>query len=271
MVKSLSRPLALSVAAALLTVAVDPVAAGEPRIVGLRVVGSSYGESDFGPELRPFNWQEGTTLSVLLTADEGAIIAIKEDECTVSKMQDSTGQSLVSTTSDFGRPGTRVESSDVSSDGQAAILEITTNKRPAAGANSVSVDATVKMVTASKKATRTSDTFALKEGERVTVGDLTFTVQSVGPPDFGDGEFAVVLRNKTSVDAVAGWTLLKPDGSPLKTDTGSTMVMGFSGNVTTDKELILDQKVSSAKLSLDVWTDRKETDVPVSAEVSVGL
>ena len=37
------------------------------KVVGIRTVGEGYGKTDYGAELRPFNWEPGTTIVVLFS------------------------------------------------------------------------------------------------------------------------------------------------------------------------------------------------------------
>ena len=254
-----------------LSLSVGVTTADDVSVAGIRVTGDGYGKTQFGAELRPFSWTSGTSIALLISRPEGGLIDFSDDKSKVATVVDDTGNRLDEGESKFGQPPARFAMGTVSKDGKAGMIELTTLGRPAADAKSITASGTLVLVTGTSQETRKSKPFKLAKGTKVEVGDLSFEITTTGKPRFGRGEAAISLRTKQSIDTVAEWELLKTDGTAVESRAGATMRMGFAGNTTTDKELILDQQLEEGILLLKVWTDRKEVEVPIDLTVAVGF
>lgn len=262
---------AVSLAAlSLCTLASDAIA-DDVSVAGLRIAGPGYGASNFGAELRPFNWTAGTTISIMVSRPNGGLIDFDNGESVVTSLTDSTGKKLNVGESRFGQPPARFSMGSVSKDGKAGLIDLEANGVPASGAKSIRAKGTVVVLTGTRQEVQKSKRIDLKKGTKFSVGKLNFEVTAVGKPQFGNEPLAVTLQTKQPVDAVSEWKLLKSDGSEVKIRDGATMSMGFGGRVTVDKEIILNEKVDSAVVALKVWTDRQEVKLPFDVEVGVGL
>lgn len=264
----MSRPL---IAAGLSALFLSHANAADVSVAGIRVTGPGYGKTDFGAELRPFNWSEGTSIALFISHPDGGLISVDGDKCTLTSIQDDTGKKLDEGENRFGQPAARFAMDNVSQDGKAAMIDVEAKAVPAKGATAIELKGKLQLLTGTTQESVKSKKFAFKKGNQVNAGDLSFEVIAAGPPRFGSGAYSITLRTKQPIDSVASWKFLKPDGSAVETRTGSVMRMGFNQSVTIDQELVLSQKIEEGILELDVWTDLKEVEVPIDLNVQLGL
>lgn len=245
--------------------------ADDVSVEGIRIVGDGYGETQFGAELRAFNWSPGTSIALMVSRPEGGLIDFDDDNSKITSVVDDTGNRLDRGESKFGQRPASFSMGNVSKDGKAGLIELSTLGRPAEGAKSISAKGTLILVTGTTQATQKSKSFKIAKGTKVEVGDLRFEVTEAGKPRFGSGAAAISLRTKQPIDIIAEWHILTAEGKEVEIREGGTMRMGFAGQMTTDKELVLEQELDEAILSLKVWTDRKEVEVPIDLNVTLGF
>lgn len=239
---------------------------------GIRIVGEGYGKTEFGAELRPFNWSPGTSIALLVLHSAGGLIEIDEDASKFTQFTDDKGTKLDAKKSKFGNNAVNISFPKISKDGKAALVELGVDGLPAKGASSISVKGEIAAVTGSKKKTEKSVAIGLKKGQKITVGKYKFEVSKVAKPQFGEDPLEITLDVKGGdLDKVAKFQFLKPDGTPIKTSDSGSSTMSFGKLKSVSKSFRIGEKATKAILSLELWLDRKAVKIPVDVKVSVGF
>ena len=241
---------------------------------GLRIVGAGVGD-DFQDSVRPFNWNEGTSVALLIRRAEGGITKIDRDASSVTVFQDNTGTDLLKQPEQNG--GKTMFSSQggigmmpqLKKDGTAAMVELEGPGLPARGATTLKAQGTIALVCASTKKQFTQE-IELKVGSKVTVGPVPLEITKVGKPDWGNAAMAVTLTATQPLDAIAAIGF-SSQGAKIETHDGGQSSMKAFNQLKVEKTINFDKKVDSATIEIDAWQDLKHIKVPFDLTIGVGL
>ena len=243
------------------------------KVVGVRVVGEGYGESEYGSaELRPFNWSSGTTVCVLLNYPSGGLIEIDEKKSVVSKWTDNKDRSVMTKKSKFSGKVVELSSSGISEDGKAAMIEITTGSLPEKGATSLKIVGEVHVASGSKTKTEKSAVTAMKKGTKFEFAGLKFKVNSAGKPKWGNDKYSIELNYSGKADALKKIVFFTKDGKPLKANPlANSSFSSFGKKVQSTAEFGFPKPVDKLIVGAEFWTDRSSQKIPLEFEVSLGM
>ncbi|MFH1039464.1 MAG: hypothetical protein V1789_12440 [PVC group bacterium] len=268
------------VAGALLTLATaagsEQSAAGEKKtrveVRGLRIAGKGYGDDQM---MRPFNWSYGTVLALLLISDEGGVIAFDEDKSVVLKCRDDRGTNLLEEVKEegFAQKAGFGGFPDISPDGKACLLELRLQRNAAPGATVIEAAGILVVTFATEKETH-RQTVALKNGEIVSAGPITFQITKIGKPEYstneGDG-LSFALEAKQDLGSVAEITFFDSEGQEIESSSQGQSRWGIMGGITEQWAYNLKRKVENVTIAVTRWTDMAETRIPFSVKVTLGL
>lgn len=240
------------------------------NVVGVRVTGEGYGKTSYGAELRPFNWSPGTTVVVLLKQPSGGLVEIDSDKSVISKWIDDKNQNLMGKKPEFGRKVVDIQN-DISKDGKAAMIEITTGSIPKQGATSMTIEGELNVSSGSKTKTEKSSVISIKKGTKFELAGLKFKVKSAGKPKWGKNPFSINLNYTGTNDSLKGLKFFSADGKPLKTKDLGTSTSNFNGNISVTKEVSFAAKADKMIVGVETWTDKSVKKIPLKLEVSLGF
>jgi hypothetical protein len=255
-------------------------AAPKVEVRGIRIVADGYGKGQDG-ELRPFNWSKGTTLAILVTTPDSAIVEVSKDECELTKFADDKGTNLT------GTKGSAQKKSfghfpAISPDGKACLLELAADGVPAKGATVITASGTIALRCASRKETAKQENVALKQGTKISFGPFQIEIARTGKPEspifgFGADEkqkdaWEVTLQAKQDLSGIVEVKFLDAAGNDMKAADGGTDTSRFGSTiVSSDKSFVLPAKTDSATIVVTYWADMKEVKLPFEVNAAVGL
>ncbi|NLS95310.1 MAG: hypothetical protein GXX96_24480 [Planctomycetaceae bacterium] len=238
---------------------------------GLRIVKPAPPEQD---KLRAFNWSPGTSVSLLVSAPQGGLIAVDSEASKLTMFLDDkrtdlrkeeSGQQGFGPSSGFGMMPS------ISDDGKYCSIDVEAPRVPTAGATRVAVAGELALSVASQKKDFTAEGVALKKGTKVKAGQIPFTITAVGKPDWGDAPLAVTLEAKQELDAVADIQFFDASGTKIESERSSEGSMGFGEKVTVTQTYNLGKKVDSCDITVTYWADRKKLVVPFKLVLGLGF
>lgn len=237
------------------------------KVAGLRIVDEPIDEDQ---SMRAFNWFAGTTISLLVQRPEGGMIAVDADATELKRVADDLGTDLLAGEDDFSRNGVG-SFSTFNDDGTAVLLEINATRRPRAGAKSVRVVGTLAMMCASKKKTVTHSNVPLTEGAEIELGDVTFTIEDIGKPDWGDAVVELTIATSQDLGALNDITFYDSDGELIESRVIGTSSWSGRDGGENRWTLTLDKKSDPMRVDGTFWLDMNTVRVPLDLDVSVGF
>ncbi|HOX38054.1 MAG TPA: hypothetical protein PL033_08705 [Candidatus Brocadiia bacterium] len=247
--------------------AADSKTTGSVEVRGIRIAGKGYGKDD---ELRPFNWSAGPVLALLAQVPGGGIIEFDHEASVVTAFVDDKGTNLMAGEMEFGKPGFNMMA-NISKDARACMVELTGSSLPAKDAKELKASGKIVIVTAKTKKKETVKNIAMKAGTKFTLGGAAFEVTKVGKPDWGDEPQQITLQARQDLSAIASVVFIGPDGKVVESMDRGTMTMKMNKNITITKDYALAQKLPTATIEMEFWTDMKRIEIPFGISVSVGL
>jgi len=241
--------------------------------VGLQVTGKGYqaeGE-DVHSGLRPFNWTEGTRLSLLFKSDGNNIISLDEDAAKITIFRDDKETNFLEIESRFSSKPYKFEFVTISSDGKALITTLATEGLPKKGAEKIIVEGEVTVKTGSKSKVKKSKKVPVKKGAKLVIGKHTFEIEEFGKPKWGDYPFEVTLKSKVDHRDFKGFIFWDEKGKKIEAKQNGSSSFGLFGKRTHTVSFQMKRKVKQLTLGLDVWTDAKDEKVPFKLELGAGL
>ena len=237
------------------------------KVAGLRIVDEPI---DDDQSMRAFNWFAGTMSSLLVQRPEGGLIAVDSDATELKGVTDDLGTDLLAGEDDYGRNGFS-SSGTFNEDDTAALIEINASHRPRAGAKSIRIAGTLAMMCASKKKTVTQSGVPLAEGAEIKLGDVTFTIEDIGKPDWGDAVVEFTIATSQDLDALSDVAFYDSDGDLIESRViGTSSWSGLDGGESR-QTLTLDKKSDPMRVDGTFWLDMKTVKVPLDLDVSVGF
>ena len=128
-------------------------------------------------------------------------------------------------------------------------------------------------MTGSKPEAVKSTPFVLKEGSKVSVGNIDLTIKEVGKPDFGDHALEVtVSTSNNEIKTIADVKFLDENGGEVEVESTGSSSSGFNGRYNYQKSYGLSKNLDGKKvvLQFEVWTDLEEKVIPVDITASLG-
>ncbi|MCB9850574.1 MAG: hypothetical protein H6817_07700 [Phycisphaerales bacterium] len=234
---------------------------------GLRVVGKGYGSDN--DALRAFNWYDGVSVALLVTAPDGGLIEFDRDASEVKALTDDKGTNLL-VQSGYSFPGF-TGSNEVSPDGKALLVEVNGGGVPAKGATSIKAKGTIAISGGSKQQAFKSEKVAVKEDATIKAGEVSFKITGVGEPDWGDMPQRIDIETTDKTDAIAGIKFLDAAGAEIESSRSSSMTMQMGDTRQVTYSYNLSKKVEEVTVEITYWTDLRKLVVPFDVTVQVGL
>lgn len=234
------------------------------KILGVRVAVPVPDEE----ELKPFNFNSGTTIAVRVDYPGGGLIEIDRDKSKLQAFIDDKGTNLLEGEDRFGRTGIG-SFPTINSAGDAAMIEVSGPSLPAVDATKVIAKGKLVVRAATKKKTFEQKNVVLKVGGQIKAGDVAFEVKKFGKSDWEEDKNEIEIETKDDVSAIADVRFLDAAGKDLEIDRNGSMSFGFAGNRTTTWTYTLPKGVKTVTVEIDYWLDMK--DVELSFGVATGL
>jgi len=252
-------------------VGLAPLAKAKVSVAGMRIVGEAYGE-DNGMGLRAFNWNTGSYLALLLVHEEGGLIDFDANASELTEFKDDTGKSLLrGTDSGFGE-GIKGFAS-FSDDGKAMMFEVESTKLPADGARALKAKGTIAIRTASGEATERSGEISVKEGEELSIGEISFVLGDFGKPQWSQKgyPFSLALKAKQELGSIREVRFLDKEGDPIAHENGSRNSMRMVNSVSEEWYFNFPEKPESFVVELVLFTGQETIEVPFDVTASISL
>lgn len=235
-------------------------------VKGLRLVDKPYNGED---SMRPFNWFAGTAMAVQVDVPAGGLIEL-DRASELSAMTDDKGTNLIDRAEGRGITGGIGGLPMISSDGRAALIEITGPGTPAAGAKFIRAKGTLVFKQATTKTTF-KDVVVLQKRSTADSGPIPLTITKVGKPEWGSEPLGVTFRANQDTSAIADIRFFDVKGSPIEVRQAGTTRMGTPERMTVDISFALTRKVDVVNMEIDYWKDLRQLVVPFDIRASVGL
>lgn len=250
-------------------IASTALAAPSVEARGIRIVGEGYKGDD---ALRPFNWMAGTSVSLLVTRPEGGIINLDRDTSSVKAFTDDKGKDLMAAESNSFSSGGIEMMPSISKDGTACLFEVKVPGTPTKGAANVKLAGELAFQVASKTEQLKSPKVAIKIGEKVTLGSITFEIQSIGKPTWSDQyNYSITLQSTDDLSTIKDLAFLDANGTPIKSSRGSTSSFGGMGKTQYSWEYQMNDPGEHVIISATRWTDMQMVKLPFNVEAGIGL
>lgn len=263
----------VSVLLALFLVALGLPATAEVDVRPLSVTVGSAELADLDFQLKPHGVESGTQINVLVSGFESSVIKLDAEASNVDTFVDSTGHDLTKAPKDdaprrFGGDQTIGPFPKISEDGTKLVAQLQGRGIPKPGADAVTIDGTLVVLTATGTQDHKSDAFNPADKPTLTLGGEKITVQGVKPSDWEEGKFSLSLGMTTDIrDRIKAIKLLDDQGKELADGPSSTMTM----NKSVTMNLTCDAEPKSAVLSVVMYKDLQTVKVPVRLTVGLGL
>lgn len=214
---------------------------------------------------QPFTFESGTKLKLLVSSKSGGLVAFDEEGSAFTAFKDDKGTDLLAKKKNAMTPlfgGFPRLSEDRS------LLEIEADapQVPAKGSTKIIATGTLSISCASQKNT-VSQAVKLANGAKVTLGAISFSIEKVGKPEWGEEPLQIDMRSSDDLSAIAALTFTKADGSAIKATRGSS----WSGGGTSEWNYLLGEKVDAVTITATIWTDLKKQQIPFDLTIDVGL
>lgn len=272
-------PLALLAAAVLCTSALGADKPQTDAITvtpqGLRIVKPAVDAAqNNNSELRPFNWFSGTSVSLLISAPKGGLIAVKTDDSAVTAFTDNQKTDLAkpAVKPQFGNDGAKFGGfPKISDDGKHCLIELEAPGLPAAGATQLLAKGHITVMTATVKKDFTAAKVALKKGTVIKAGAIALTIGKVGKPQWGQMAWEVELKADQKLDNIAKIAFLDGTGKEIESKRAGGSSMSFGTHVSITQDYQLKTKAEVADIVITYWMDAKTVKVPMDLKMGVGF
>jgi hypothetical protein len=247
-------------------VAAEPAAAPAVRVVGLRV----SEEVKLGERAEhAISGMTATGVSLLVEVKDASLVQILPDQCAVKKFADDKGTDLLAAKPKFG--GFVGTFPKYSPDRKSCLVEVQSDALPARGAKTLTLEGTLAFSAAQGVETVKAGSVKLAKGTTFKAGDLAFTVEATGKPQWGDDPLEVTLQIAAAVDPVSKIRFLDASGQEIPAmRTGSMSMRGF-GAGTISWTYAFKKASDAAVVEVTLWKGLREMGVPVKLEFGVGM
>lgn len=226
-------------------------------MAGIRVVREGIGAD--GSELRAFNWSSGTDLEVFvrLGRPNEFIVEVDDDESVVENFADDAGGGLAQ--------GAEVDSfPKVAADGSAAMVTLSSDAVPAAGATSVTVSGQLAITTSTGSKVQKIPSVKLESAKTFKLGTAVVTIDDVSA-DTERTAFTLTMTRATRnlIKAIVfknakGEVLdVSANGYSIMNETAQLMYSGPGG-------------LTVATLEVDLWQNLKVRKAPFKITATLG-
>ena len=246
-----------------------PAAAATVKAVGLSVAMHDGSDNDSGSFAQSLD--AGTIVHLLVDFGDEIAIEVLDDDSTIEAFTDDVGTVLLEPgeAERFGFKGMR--NAEIGETGHTARFYVTTNKRPAAEAKAVVLQATVVFVLGRDETTAKLDSVALKPGEKLTAGDHILEVKSVGKPSWGDAQLEVEFSSRQSFGGIKAMRFFDADGKEIESEVNGNSRMQANDYVVFGRTLWLMKAVDVATIEIDYYAETERVPVAVDVTAGVGL
>lgn len=226
-------------------------------MAGIRVVREGVGEG--GNELRAFNWSSGTDLEVFVRLGRANefFVEVDDDESIVENYSDDAGGGLAQ--------GAEVDSfPKVSADGTVALVTLSSDAVPGAGATSVTVSGQLAITTSSGSKVQKVANVKIESAKTFKLGTATVTIEEVSS-DSERTTFGLAMTRATR-------NLIK--GITFKNAKGEVLDVSQNGYSIMNDAAVLNYSgpagMSSVTLEADLWQNLKSRKAPFKITATLG-
>lgn len=223
---------------------------------GVQVVWQDLKEEFDG--FQTLNSQRGTKLA-LFVRSEKQIIGFDKSSIELKSFTDDKGSDLKGEIDFFAK---------TSKDNKVARFSIKGDNVPSKGATALQAKGTLKLTTASTSKTFEIKNAALKKGTELQANpDFTFSIDKAEKPKWGDAALEVAFKFKFKPSQLAKVTFKDDKGNIIPSDkNGGSSMSGF-GKSTYTHNYALKQKVDTATIIVELWTDQEIKEIPFDLTV----
>lgn len=226
-------------------------------VAGVRVVREGAGAQ--GRELRAFNEPPGTDLDVLVRTGTPAefIVDVNHAQSVVESFSDNAGRAI----------GARVDVGQypkVAADGSAALVSLSSDAVPPAGATSVTVSGQLAITTSNTSAMQRIPGVRIASGQTFRLGTATITINDV-VSDRQRTSFTLRMTRATK-HLVRAMVFRSPTGEPLNVSARGFMVM----NDKAELPHVGPPELKTATIEVDVWQNLWSRKVPFRVTATLG-
>lgn len=229
------------------------------KLVGLRVVGPGYGLN--GTELRAFNQQSGLSVALIVQAPgDRKIVEVDDSQCALTVLTDDRGHNLLDNVNWGGFP-------KVSKDGQLALIEVTSKKRPTKNATQLRVKGTICIRVAASERTEKIENLKLQVGAKAHVQQDIIQVMKVQEENDG---LALVLQIKRKImNNLKDIRFYTRKGGLV--DIGSRGSFTFGNVSQMHYNLDIKSIPETLTVEMDLWQELETLDLSFDIESGLGL
>jgi hypothetical protein len=263
----------------------SPATSGEPpeitvAVQGVRIVKPSPDGDDM---LRAFNGPIGTSVALVVSKQEGGLVAFDGDASRVKTFVDDTGKDL--TKHEPEAKSEMLESLvfppgwNVSKDCKHCSLDVIMPGIPTKKATTLALSGTLVFRVAKEKKDYTTEDVTLRAGSQVNAANIPLTIKYAGKPRFGgDGKsLEIEFHAKQKLDAIIGIKFFDAAGKRIEAEEDGrgvvTSLDGDSAPSAYDATISyrLKDAVNAAKIVITCWTDMREVTVQFDLKAGLGL
>lgn len=241
------------------------------KAAGIRIVNRAIVKDQ--EKLVPLSaYNIGTTLAMLIEADDNSILKIDTRNSTIDSFADDNHKELMVQGNTHTRNGFH-PFPKISKDGKTAMVEINGEELPKANAAKVIAKGTLLLLTASKSKKFKSQPFEAKKGTMLKVGDIELKVIKAGKPTSGNDPLELMFesKHKDAVQLVAETKFYDSSGKEIESRETGRSSKGIQGEHTYGVKYSLKKSVIGyVVLEFKMWTDIAEMRVPFSVTAGIG-
>ena len=241
------------------------------EVCGLRIIGTCFPSSPGQSR----NGGMGTSISLLVTSNEGRLLKFDPNASAVTTFADDRGTDLMARNRRSGFSLFDTRSPVVEGDGKSAVIEIRTWELPLKGAQALTIEGELVFKQAATldkvRAPTNLETGATANAGPFAVKVLKSEVRPVGDPHLGESRKSVQIEiTGPDTDAVETVQLLNPSGMVLSQYRGHSMARQNERTSCTFA-LAVEKHISSGTIEIAYWSDAKEVKIAFSLDASLGL
>ena len=240
------------------------------EIRGLRIVGEGYAKES---SMNPFNWRPGTSISLLVRAEDDNIIAFDDDESKLKSARDSRGGDLLKKVgSGFGQKPGFGSFSKISADRKACRVEVNLLRLPSPDSDRIVIEGVMVFATATVKKDYELKDLPLRIDSKIAIEPAELVISKVETPSWQADKYPLAVTFKTSgeMETLEKVSFYDADGAEIESSPAGSSRSSFMGQVTTTQTYKLTEKIDTATVKFSFWEDWKKIPVPFSLNVGIG-
>jgi len=221
-----------------------------------------FGEDSLAEDLPP-----GTALYFLVQAGGQPIMDVLAGESTIEAFTDDTGQALLASGPAKRDDGEGLRSVDANSKNTAVRFAVVSAKRPAEGATSLNLKASLVVDLRGEQKTATAENVSLANDATVEIAGYMLTIDDV---EREDGETDLTFESGRNFSGLGEITFLDAEGNEIEAEDMGTGYMTANDVTTYNMNFELDGEHESVTIRVNYYEPVRVT-APVDVTVGLGL